>query len=272
MDYSLRVLEKLGKAFNQFFFFAGNHDLFYKDKRDLRSIEFGKYIPGITIVHTPVTMGNVTLCPWLVGDEWKSITKSKSRYMFGHFELPLFMMNALVQMPDHGQLQTNQFTHQEFVFSGHFHKRQRQGNVMYIGNAFPHNYADAGDDDRGMMTLEWGGQPQFYAWPKQPIFRTYKLSEIITSPDALLKEGMHARVSIDIQISFEEASFIRETFIPQYKMRELMLISEKVNVETSLAPVVMKFESVDTIVSNQITAIDSESYDKKMLLDIYNNL
>jgi DNA repair exonuclease SbcCD nuclease subunit len=75
MDYSLRALEKLGQAFDNFYFFPGNHDLYYKDKRDIHSVEFGKYIPGVTIVDSPITQGDVTLCPWLVGDEWKHITK-----------------------------------------------------------------------------------------------------------------------------------------------------------------------------------------------------
>ena len=35
MDASLRCLEKLGKAFKEFYFFPGNHDLYYKDKRDI---------------------------------------------------------------------------------------------------------------------------------------------------------------------------------------------------------------------------------------------
>jgi hypothetical protein len=94
--------------------------------------------------------------PWLIGDEWKEVSKLKSRYIFGHFELPLFYMNAMVQMPDHGQLQGDHFVNQEYVFTGHFHKRQHNRNIHYIGNAFPHNYADAGDDERGMMLLEWG--------------------------------------------------------------------------------------------------------------------
>jgi len=37
-------------------------------------------------------------------------------------------------------------------------------------------------------------------------------------------------------------------------------------------PVDIHFESVDTIVMNQIGAIDSETYDKKLLLDIYKDL
>jgi hypothetical protein len=83
---------------------------------------------------------------------------------------------------------------------------------------------------------------------------------------------MHCRVTIDLPISFEEANFIRETFIPQYNLRELMLIPEKVEVESNAVPIDVNFESVDTIVMNQINAIESDSYDKKILLDIYNNL
>jgi hypothetical protein len=181
-------------------------------------------------------------------------------------------MNAMVQMPDHGQLQSDHFQNQEYVFSGHFHKRQTKGNIVYIGNAFPHNYADAGDDDRGMMLLEWGGEPEYRSWSGQPIYRTYKLSQIIDNPDGLLKEKMHCRVTIDLPISFEEANFIRETFIPQYNLRELMLIPEKVEVESRLDPGEIKFESVDSIVISEIGAITSDTYDQKLLLEIYNNL
>ena len=132
MNASLRALEKLGQAFEQFFFFPGNHDLYYKDKRDIHSVEFGRYVPGITIIDHPVTTRNVTMCPWLVGDEWKSIGKKSSKYLFGHFELPHFFMNAMVQMPDHGEMQTGQLEKYEKVFSGHFHKRQNNNNIHLI--------------------------------------------------------------------------------------------------------------------------------------------
>jgi hypothetical protein len=79
-------------------------------------------------------------------------------------------------------------------------------------------------------------------------------------------------VTIDLPISFEEANFIKETFMPQYKLRELMLIPEKVDVESGTAPIDINFESVDTIVMNQINAIDSDTFDKGLLLEIYREL
>jgi hypothetical protein len=272
MNYTVSNLELLNNSFEKVYFILGNHDLFYKDKREINSIEFMRLFPNIVPVKDPFTEGDVTILPWLVGDEWTKVPKIKSRYVFGHFELPNFYMNAMVQMPDHGQLQSGHFANQEYVFSGHFHKRQTSRNVTYIGNAFPHNYADSGDDDRGMMILEWGGTPEYRSWPGQPTYRTYRLSQIIDNPDGLLRDKMHCRVTIDLPISFEEANFIKEQFIPQYNLRELMLIPEKVEVESNAVPIDINFESVDTIVMNQINAIESDAFDKSLLLDIYKDL
>jgi DNA repair exonuclease SbcCD nuclease subunit len=272
MVSSIRCLEKLGKAFDNFYFFPGNHDLYYKDKRDVHSIDWGRHIPGVTIVSDITTIDDVTLVPWLVGDEWRKMEKLKSRYIFGHFELPLFYMNAMVQMPDHGELQASCFKNPEYVFSGHFHKRQAKQNIVYIGNAFPHNYADAWDDDRGMMILEHGGKPKYRVWEDAPKFKTIKLSQLLEDSESLIKPKTYLRVGIDIDISFEEASFIKETFMAQENVRELVLISEKKELEINTDLDVEHFESVDQIVSNQIASIQSDSYDPKVLLAIYNNL
>ncbi len=274
MDSGLRSLEKLGQAFDQFFMFAGNHDLYYKDKRDVKSTEFAKHIPGVTVVNDVLVKDDVALVPWLVGEEWKRISKIKARYMFGHFELPSFYMNAMVQMPDHGELKSEHFVNQDYVFSGHFHKRQVQGKIHYIGNAFPHNYADSWDDARGMMILdrENNQEPEYINWPDAPKYRTIALSQLIDQKDTLLKSKMYLRVTIDIPISFEEANFIKETFIKEYDCREITLIPQKQLDEMTSDIDIAKFESVDQIVSNEILAIDSDNFDKSLLLNIYSEL
>ena len=273
LDTSIRCLEKLGAAFEQFFWFPGNHDLFYKDKRDIHSSIFGRHIPGVTVVEGVTTLDDVTLVPWLVGDEWKTMRNVKSRYVFGHFELPKFFMNAMVQMPDHGELRAEDFVGPEYVFSGHFHKRQQNNNVIYIGNAFPHNFSDSWDDDRGMMMMEWDGQPEYRNWPDAPKFRTIKLSELIDRKDEIMLSKMYLRVNLDIDISFEEANYIKETFIKDYDIREISLVQDKSNLESSYEDNPdTKFESIDAIVTDQLVNIDSGQFDKKILLDIYNDL
>jgi DNA repair exonuclease SbcCD nuclease subunit len=273
LDSSLRCLEKLGAAFEQFFWFPGNHDLFYKDKRDIHSSAFGRHIPGVTVVDSITTLDDVTLVPWLVGDEWRTMEKIKSRYVFGHLELPLFFMNAMVQMPDHGELKAEAFKGPEYVFSGHFHKRQNKGNIWYIGNAFPHNFADTWDDERGMMILEWGGEPEFINWDNCPKYRTVKLSTLLNDTEKIMKSKMHLKVNLDLPITFEEANLIKEEFTRDYDIREISLIQDKTNIDGTIDDNPdAKFESVDQIVTEQLVNIESEQFTAKVLLEIYNNL
>jgi len=273
LHFSLRSLEKLSKAFDTFYFIPGNHDLYFRDKRDIHGVEWARHIPNIILVNDWFKQDDVIIAPWLVGDDYKKLAKMSSKYMFGHFELPNFKMNAMVEMPDTGEVKLDSFQGVEKVFSGHFHLRQQKQNVTYIGNCFPHNFADAGDSDRGMMILSWGEEPVFKAWPKQPLYRVMKLSDAIDQAANIFVPNMHVRVELDIDISYEEANFIKETFIRDYKLREMALIPIKRNtIDTDLAPGDVKFESVDQIVTDQITNIDSEFYDPKLLLKIYQSL
>ena len=155
----------------------------------------------------------------------------------------------------------------------YFHKRQARKNIWYIGNAFPHNYADAGDDDRGLCILEWAQQPKYYSWPDQPKYRVFQLSDVINHTEAMLKPGMHCRVNLDIDISYEEATFIKETFIDTYKLREITLIPAKVSDLTEYEiQGNIEFESVDQIVASQLTTLENGKFNKNLLLDIYRNL
>lgn len=273
LNYSLRALEHLNDNFDRVFFIPGNHDLYYRDKRDVQSVEWAKHLRNITIVNDWFTDGDVTFAPWLVGDDHKRIQKLSGKYMFGHFELPGYLMNAMVEMPEHGELRREDFTGFEHVYSGHFHKRQTKKNITYLGNCFPHNYADAGDDDRGLMILEWGKQPEFHAWPDQPKYRVFQLSDVLRHTEQMLQPGMHVRVNLDIDISYEEATFVKETFIDTYKLREITLIPAKVTDLTEYEiQGNIEFESVDQIVFGQLNNIESDQFNKNLLLDIYRNL
>ena len=270
MNSSIRNLKKLNAAFDTVYFIVGNHDLYYKDKRDLNSIEYARDLDNFVFVDEILVQDGVALVPWLVGDEWRKVSKIKCKYMFAHFELPHFMMNALVEMPDHGGLNSEHLGSPDYVFSGHFHKRQYLNNIHYIGNAFPHNYADVGDDERGAMFLEWGGEPVYVDWPECPKYRVIKLSELLDNHSTMLDEYTHARVKLDINISYEEASFIREKFAEQYNVRELHLLPIKE--EEEQVGVDISFESVDQIVIQQLETVESSTVNPQRLIEIYRGL
>lgn len=273
MNATIRAFKKLNDAFSTVYFITGNHDLYYRDKREFNSVEFGRDLENFVMIDEIFHQNDVAIVPWLVGNEWKQVSKLKCKYMFGHFELPKFKMNAMVEMPDHGVgLKTEHLNEAaDYVFSGHFHKRQFRGNVHYIGNAFPHNYADVGDVDRGAMFLEWGGEPVYVNWPDCPKYRVVTLSELLEDHATLLDCHTHVRVKLDINISYEEANFIRENFSTQYQVREIQLLPVKEQQEQQ-AGIDVDFESVDQIVISQLETIESDVISNRKLIEIYNNL
>lgn len=272
LHYSMRAMEKLNTNFEQVFFIPGNHDTFFRDRRDIHSVEWAQHLSNVKIINDWFEGGNVVIAPWLVGDDWRTLTSRKGKYLMGHLELPGFLMNARVEMPNHDEIQSSHLTHFEHVFSGHFHQRQTKGNITYIGNCFPHNFSDAGDDERGMMILEWDKKPRFKAWPDQPRYRVYNLSELLENPDQLLLPNSYVRVNLDVELSFEEAAHLRETLATQYKLREMSLIPYRSDIETDNTEYTNTIESVDSIIQTQIDSLIDGVYDRKLLLEIYRGL
>lgn len=276
LNYTVSNLRRLNDNFEEVYMIMGNHDLYYREKREINSIPMTDEFPNIVTVNDEMLIkDDVAVVPWLVDDEWKKLKDLNVKYIFGHFELPHFFMNAMVQMPDHGHgLKEEHLSKAEYVFSGHFHKRQTKGNIVYPGNCFPHNYADAWDDERGIMFLKWGGKPEFMNWPDAPKYRTVPLSKLIDNPEEVLSNKTHCRVTLDVSITYEEANYIKETFAQQYDLREIALMPSKKEEHTQEwnQGTDIEVENVDQIVLSQLKDIESEVYKNDVLISIYNEL
>jgi hypothetical protein len=82
----------------------------------------------------------------------------------------------------------------------------------------------------------------------------------------------HFGASSCIEISYEEASFLKESLIPDYKLREMSLIPVRPDQVTEDGTVNTEFKSIDQIMLTQINSIESEFYDKDSLLELYQKL
>ena len=272
LNYSVSGLKMLNDYFDNIFFILGNHDLFYRDKYEIHSIPYIKEFKNIRLIETMQEFDGVSFVPWLVGDDWRKVPNIKAPYMFGHFELPHFKMNAMVEMPDHGLLNRDHFSNQQQVFSGHFHKRQNNSKIWYIGNAFPHNYADAWDDDRGLMFWEPGQTPAFKAWPDAPKYRTLNLSRLLEDPSLYIDDKTYARIAVDLDVNYEEANWMKELFEQELGAREISLQVAKVNEQGAISDDGINFESVDSIVISHLNSIESNTIDRQELIRIYQSI
>lgn len=272
LNYSLKALDKLDNTFDKIHIIPGNHDEYYKDRRDVNSIEFVRKFNNFVMYNEITKVDNCLFVPWLIGEEHKTLKDIDADFVFGHFELPSFLMNAMMKMPDIGELNSQDFKKSGIVLSGHFHKRQSQKNIHYIGNAFPHDYNDAWDDDRGLAILSSDKSIEYVNWPDCPKYRRLKLSQLLSDVDLFLKEKTYAKVALDLEISYDEANFIKEVLSAQYNLRDFSLTISSIDEQHQDYDGEIDFESVDTIVTSQLQQVDSSAFDTNFLLKLYREL
>ena len=60
-----------------------------------------------------------------------------------------------------------------------------------------------------------------------PKYKTIKLSQLLDNPAKYLLPKTSAKITLDIDISYEEANFIKDTFVDTYDLRDITLVPVK---------------------------------------------
>lgn len=260
---------------------VGNHDMFFRNNRSVHSVDSYREWEGVTIIDKPTVIDDVGLVPFLVGTEYLEVLDMEARYIFGHFELPHFLMNSTIAMPDKGALKGDAFTHPEMVFSGHFHQRQLKTNtnripIWYIGSPFGHDFNDVGDEARGMMILKTGDEPKFINWMEGPLFQRFKTGEVLEmlESDTLSKKTRPTsilEIKDDMGLDLDDISAVRQELAPH--VREVRMIQSANNPGMDMETEVDEIDGkdIDTVVIEHLLQIDPHGSDiePEMLVQLF---
>lgn len=242
----------------------GNHDMYMKSSRDIHSHPYTHLYPNVRVINQITKIDDSVYCPYLVGSEYADLPGIECKYMWGHFELTSFMTNEWYEWDSKGVgLHPDMLVHPEWVFSGHFHKRQikpnrHDVNICYIGNAFPMDYNDLHDRDRGGMFLEYGGTPVFKNWDNAPSYNRTTMSKIVDLIDAEEFEQTYNTKSViecinDVNIPDEDL-FELNAYI-QSLVRTFSVKPQKAKLEDLQVEVEMN-EDLDQLVLGTIEKLD----------------
>lgn len=281
-NYAWRGAQMLNELGLPVFFTIGNHDLYHRHSRDVHSVpHFGEF-ENFIMVEEPTVFeqigDGVLICPYIFHEEYPSLVQYLDvPFWSGHFEFKGFVVTGqgreMPTGPDH-----TEFRGPEYIVSGHFHKRQAGDNVVYMGNWFPMDFGDAGDDARGMMVHDFDkNEMVFHDWDDCPTYRKCKLSQLIEG-EVELKTKMRVRCIVDVPIDFEESQKIREAMIAKYDLREFTL-EESMELREALSETESGIDwgkhqlaGVDELVLQMLDEIESDHIDNTTLVGIYNGL
>lgn len=281
LKYSYKGAKLLNKLGLPIYMIIGNHDLYNRNNRDVNTTHQFESLTNITMVYDePVILeaNNTVLFPYLFGEEYHTVLPKYSHFdvIMGHFEFQGFVTVGDNKVLEHGADHTI-FDKPKRIFSGHFHKRQSKDNVFYIGNAFPMDFGDANDSERGMATYEFATDTlEYINWPDCPMYIKCKLSDLLDNPTAILSINARVRCLVDIPLSFEESNVIKEKFIKKFKLRELSLEDttelNDILEDTEFTMDGMELESTDNIIKEMLRQLKSEKIDSNKLVSIYEGL
>lgn len=283
LHYSYLGAKKLNSLGIPVYFIIGNHDLYHRHTREIYStIQFHEF-SNFTIIDNPTIISDIVgdplLCPYLFPHEYPELVKYNSvETWWGHFEFKGFIVtgyNITMQSgPDH-----NMFDGPTYIFSGHFHKRQRGGNVVYIGNTFPTNFSDADDSNRGMMIYNHvSKQVKFLDWDECPKYSKVSLSKLLDGKIKLPKEA-RIKCLIDVPLSFEESAALKQQMMQTYELREFtpeesrevadaMSNTDVEDIDTDG----VQISGIDDLVIRMLRSIDTDHIDNNLLIEQYQRL
>lgn len=282
LKWAHRGAKKLSQLGLPIFFVVGNHDLYHRHSREVHSVINYSEFQNFNIIEEPTIVENIgataLVSPYLFHNEYPDL----KRYLnlptwWGHFEFKGFEVTGYgMRMPTGPE--AIDYQGPKHIFSGHFHKRQAHEQIVYIGNTFPMDFGDAGDNERGMMVYDHEtDETLFHNWDACPKYTKTTLSDIL---DKTVVIHPHSRVKciVDIEISYEESTHLKQKFQDDFQLRELIMeespeLSEllsgtKTNVDASE----LGIASVDELVVQMLHDIDSDKINNDMLVDIYKGL
>ncbi len=148
-----RFFDILKKHNFKFITYIGNHDMYYKNTRDTNMVELiAELYPNVVCYRNQELMEldgiKIGMIPFLTPDESinEDILKN-SDYVFGHFETSGFEISKGI-VDNHSKLEASSFqkySNIKTVFSGHYHIKNTEGFMKYVGIPYNTTWNDYGN-------------------------------------------------------------------------------------------------------------------------------
>ena len=141
---------------------VGNHDIFFKNTNDVNSLQElvdGRYKTiNLYSEATEVTFDGLPILfmPWINSQNYiyamGMIDETKADICMGHLDINGFAMNKGNIVAEHG-MEKSEFKKFDTVMSGHFHHKNDDGQIYYLGTPYELFWNDC-DDPKGFHIFD----------------------------------------------------------------------------------------------------------------------
>lgn len=274
LKHGIEGIYSLGNIGNgNSYMILGNHDLYYRDRRDVSSIVIPEGDTGVQIIDEPIMVDNLLLCPWTTSDEKLSeiIAEHKPDYVFCHPEIPSFSFNKSSKYE--GEFDPQEYSGPKRICCGHFHMRQEKNNITYIGNCFSHDFSDVNDwHNKGFAILDTETNGiEYFEWENAPKYCVTKISQLNSIE---FGSNMYLKLINDVNMKPLELNKLQEQLEQIPNIKDCMVYPNELAVvkETVDEAKIENIENIDTLITELLSTLDMENVKANDLVNLYRTL
>ena len=148
-----------------FFTILGNHDLYFNNGSDVSLVKtLAQFVDNFYLIDKTRLIElqgkKILAVPYQENSKIPDLKIKSVDYIFGHFDIKGFRLIGTTL--SHQGLDIEDFKHYQAkkVFSGHYHLKQEQNGIMYIGTPYQLNWGDV-KNENGIHYLEQNGEIVF---------------------------------------------------------------------------------------------------------------
>jgi hypothetical protein len=213
---SFAIFAKLARKFKRgIYIILGNHDVYYKDKNTVNSVNALAYLSDNIKVFEKSEILQINgkhsflMLPWV--DDYTRLAgiiednRDDADYIICHADIKGLTLNKWAKV-EHG-IELSALTTFKKVYSGHIHIRQERDNLLYTGTPYQMDRGDR-DNQKGHYVLDVTSDQiveTFLPNTKSPIFLKLDIFDVLELEVSEI-ERLFANNFVDIMISVNFAS------------------------------------------------------------------
>jgi DNA repair exonuclease SbcCD nuclease subunit len=257
----------------------GNHDTFYRNTSSINSMtELFSHYKNIHIYDEPVVVDldgfDLNLVPWIneenVDKCIKFLEDARGSVVMGHFEINGFQVVSGVKH-SHG-MEPSLFNKFDAVYSGHFHIKQNDGNITYLGTPYQITFSDA-YDTKGFHIFDTEDASMTFIPNERKIFYVLTYDDKTEDPLKALDASKYKNCYVKIIVLNKTKPYTYDRFVESiYAAQPVSVTFIEEVIEISKEDIVDTTEDTITIINKEIDAmeeVDDKSKLKKIVQELY---
>jgi hypothetical protein len=248
---SFAIFSQLAKKFKRgVYIILGNHDVYYKDKNTVNSVNALAYLADNIHVFERAEILNINrthsflMLPWV--DDFTRLAgiiednRDDSQYIICHADVKGLTLNKWAKV-EHG-IELSALSTFKRVYSGHIHIRQEKNNLLYTGTPYQMDRGDR-DNQKGHYILDVSGPEiveTFMPNIKSPVFLKMDIFDVLDMTVDEVERLFHNNF-IDLMINvgfasrFSVTTFLEKIQNAKHRKVEFFTYVDSKNEETQVS-------------------------------------